>query len=156
MNMLKRVLLVPACAALLATGSAHADYLAIDRIDRVLDTAAAYGFTHYEEIEIKSSGRADVEGWLDDEWYADIEFSIDSGETLKEERKRLITGAWGMSEEDVRQALAVAHAEGMSEFEEINIDKHGMIEIEGRDQNGRELEVKLRLGSDEASAIERD
>nr|WP_228632961.1 PepSY domain-containing protein [Halomonas sp.] len=155
-SMLKKALVVPACLAMFAAGSAQADYLPIDRIDDVLNTAASYGFTHYEEIEIKSRERAEVEGWLDDEWYADVEFALDSGETVKEERKRLITGAWGMSEEDVRQALAVAQAEGMTDFEQIDIDKSGMIEVEGRDQDGRELEIKLRQGSDQASTIERD
>lgn len=156
MKMLKRVLLAPTCAVLLAAGSAQADYLSIDRLDDVLSTATSYGFTHFEEIEIKSRGRVGIEGWLEDEWYVDAEFSIDSGETLKEERKQLITGAWGMSEEDIRQAFAVAQAEGMAEFEEIDIDKRGMIEIEGRDQNGRELEIKLRQGSDQISSVDRD
>ncbi|MGO2880657.1 MAG: PepSY domain-containing protein, partial [Halomonas sp.] len=149
MNVMKKMLLIPASALLLtaAAGSAQADALSMDRVDEVLVPAVDYGFTHYEEISIKSRGRAEVEGWLDDEWYADVEFSLDNGETLKEERKRLITGAWGMSEEDVRQALEVARKEGMSEFEDIDIDKGGVIDIEGRDENGRELEISLRQGS---------
>ncbi|TVP52595.1 MAG: PepSY domain-containing protein [Halomonas sp.] len=156
MNTMKKMLLIPTSALLLAAGSAQADYVAVDRIDDILAHAADYGFSHYEEIKVKSRGRAEVEGWLDDEWYADVEFAIDDGETLKEERKRLVSGAWGMSEEDVRQALNVAQAEGMAEFEEIEIDKSGMIDIEGRDENGRELEISLRQGSDQVSAVDRD
>lgn len=158
MNVMKKMLLIPASALLLtaAAGSAQADALSMDRVDEVLVPAVDYGFTHYEEISIKSRGRAEVEGWLDDEWYADVEFSLDNGETLKEERKRLITGAWGMSEEDVRQALEVARKEGMSEFEDIDIDKGGVIDIEGRDENGRELEISLRQGSYEITEIDRD
>ena len=128
----------------------------VDRIDDILTYASDYGFTHYEEISIKSRGRAEVEGWLDDEWYADVEFSLDNGDTLKEERKRLITGAWGMSEDDVRQALNIASQEGMMEFEEIEIDKNGTIDIEGRDQNGRELDIKMRQGSFQVTEIDRD
>ena len=158
MNALKKVLLIPTSALLLtaAAGSVHADSLPIDQIDSVLTHATDYGFTHYEEISIKSRGRAEVEGWLDDEWYADIEFSIDSGEPLQEKRERLITGAWGMNEDDIRQALEVASQEGMTEFEDIDIDKRGMIEVEGRDQRGRELEIKLRQGSFQVSDIDRD
>ena len=159
MNAIKKMLLVPTSALLFAAaaGSAQADdYVAIDRIDDILTHASDYGFTHYEEIKVKSRGRTEVEGWLDDEWYADIEFLIDNGESLKEERKRLITGAWGMSEDDVRQALNAAQTEGMAEFEEIEIDKTGLIDIEGRDENGRELEISLRQGSLQVSDVERD
>lgn len=158
MNAMKKLLLIPTSALLFAAaaGSVQADSLPVDRIDEVLTHASDYGFTQYEEISIKSRGRAEVEGWLDDEWYADVEFSIDNGETLKEERKRLITGAWGMSEDDIRQALDVANQEGMVEFEDIDIDKSGMIEIEGRDENGRELEISLRQGTDQVSSIDRD
>lgn len=158
MNVMQKMLLIPASALLLtaAASSAQADALSMDRVDEVLVPAVDYGFTHYEEISIKSRGRAEVEGWLDDEWYADVEFSLDNGETLKEERKRLITGAWGMSEEDIRQALEVARKEGMSEFEDIDIDKGGIIDIEGRDENGRELEISLRQGSYEITEIDRD
>ncbi|MCD6005760.1 PepSY domain-containing protein [Halomonas sp. IOP_6] len=158
MNAMKKILLIPTSALLFtaAAGSVQADTLPVDQIDSVLTHATDYGFTHYEEISIKSRGRAEVEGWLDDEWYADIEFSIDSGETLQEERERLITGAWGMSEDDIRQALEVASQEGMSEFEDIDIDKSGMIDVEGRDENGREIEISLRQGSFQVSEIDRD
>ena len=97
-----------------------------------------------------------MEGWLDNEWYADVDFSIDNGESLQEERKRLITGAWGMSEEDIRQALDAASQEGMTEFESIDIDKSGIIDVEGREQNGRELELSLRQGSFEVTQMDRD
>lgn len=91
-----------------------------------------------------------------DEWYADIEFSLDNGETLQEKRERLITGAWGMSEDDIRQALEVAAQEGMAEFEDLDIDKSGIIDIEGRDESGRELEISVRQGSSEVTQIDRD
>lgn len=158
MNAMKKMLMIPASALLLsaAASTVYADTQPVDRIDDILTYASDYGFTHYEEISIKSRGRAEVEGWLDDEWYADVEFSLDNGDTLKEERKRLITGAWGMSEDDVRQALNIASQEGMMEFEEIEIDKSGTIDIEGRDQNGRELDIKMRQGSFQITEIDRD
>ena len=158
MNAMKKMLLIPTSALLLAAavGSAQADSLSMDHIDDVLTHANDYGFTHYEELSIKGRGRAEVEGWLDEEWYADVDFSLDNGETLEEKRERLITGAWGMSEDDIRQALDVASQEGMTEFEELEIDKSGIIDIEGRDENGRELEISLRQGSYEVTQIDRD
>ncbi|KUJ88689.1 MAG: hypothetical protein XD36_0926 [Halomonas sp. 54_146] len=158
MNTMKKMLLIPTSALLFAAaaGTAQADSLPMDRINDVLTHANDYGFSHYEEVSIKSRGRVEVEGWLSDEWYADVEFSLDDGETLQEKRERLITGAWGMSEDDIRQALDVARQEGMVEFEDIDIDESGMIEVEGRDENGRELEISLRQGTDQINKIDRD
>jgi hypothetical protein len=158
MNTMKKMLLIPTSALLLAAaaGSAQADSLPMDRIDDVLNHANDYGFTHYEELSIKGRGRAEVEGWLDEEWYADVDFSLDNGETLEEKRERLITGAWGMSEDDIRQALEIASQEGMVEFEDLEIDKSGIIDIEGRGENGRELEISVRQGSSDVTQIDRD
>lgn len=158
MNTMKKMLLIPTSALLLAAaaGSAQADSLPMDRIDDVLSHANEYGFSHYEEISIESRGRVEVEGWLDDEWYADVEFSLNNGETLQEKRERLISGAWGMSEDDIRQALDVASQEGMVEFEDLDIDKSGIIDIEGRGEDGRELEISVRQGSAEVTQIDRD
>ncbi|MFP3342320.1 PepSY domain-containing protein [Vreelandella aquamarina] len=158
MNAMKKMLLIPTSALLLAAAasSAQADTQPMDRIDDILTYANDYGFSHIEEINVDDRGRVEVEGWLDDEWYADVDFSIDNGESLQEERKRLITGAWGMSEEDIRQALDAASQEGMTEFESIDIDKSGIIDVEGREQNGRELELSLRQGSFEVTQMDRD
>ncbi|MDN6298593.1 MAG: PepSY domain-containing protein [Halomonas sp.] len=158
MNTMKKMLLIPTSALLLAAaaGSAQADSLPMDRIDDVLTHANEYGFSHYEEVSIENRGRVEVEGWLDDEWYADVEFSLDNGETLQEQRERLITSAWGMGEDDIRKALDVASQEGMVEFEDLDIDKTGIIDVEGRDKDGHELEISVRQGSSEITQIERD
>ena len=158
MNTMKKMLLIPTSALLLAAaaGSAQADSLPMDRIDDVLTHANDYGFSHYEEISVKGRGRVEVEGWLDEEWYADVDFSLDNGDTLEEKRERLITGAWGMSEDDIRHALDVARQEGMAEFEDLDIDKSGIIDIEGRGENGRELEISVRQGSSDVTQIDRD
>nr|WP_295707656.1 PepSY domain-containing protein [uncultured Halomonas sp.] len=159
MKTMKKMLLIPTSALLLAAaaGSVQADdALAMDRIDDVLNHANDYGFSHYEEISIESSNRVEVEGWLDEEWYADVDFSLDNGETLQEQRERQITGAWGMSEDDIRQALDVASQEGMVEFESLDINKNGIIDVEGRGENGRELEISVRQGSSDVTQIDRD
>ena len=85
-----------------------------------------------------------------------MDFSLDNGETLQEQRERQITGAWGMSEDDIRQAINNASQEGMLEFEEIEISKTGMIDIDGRDQNGHELDIKVQQGSSQITEIDRD
>ncbi|WP_235041067.1 hypothetical protein [Vreelandella profundi] len=61
-----------------------------------------------------------------------------------------------MSEDDIRQALNVASQEGMVEFEDLDMDKSGMIDVEGSDENGRELEISVRQGADQVSEIDRD
>ena len=156
MKSIKKALLIPA-AALLFAGTVQADdTLELSQIERVLEHASAYGFMQYEEIEAESRGRVEVEGWLDDEWNADVRFDMKSGDTLREKRERLITGAWGMSDSDIRQAFDIAQAEGMTGFEEIKMDESGMIEVEGQDANGRDIEINLRQGSNQVSHIERD
>lgn len=156
MTSIKKALLIPA-VALLFIGTVQADdTMDINRIDQILERTSAYGFTHLEEIEIKRQGQAEVEGWLDDEWNAEVRFDLENGDTLSEKRERLITGAWGMSDDEVRSAFELARSEGMTTFEEIAIDESGMIDIEGRDANGREIEIRLRQGAAQISYIERD
>lgn len=158
MNTMKKMLLIPASALLLtaAAGTAQADTLPLDRIDDVLTHANDYGFSQYQEISIESRNRVEVEGWLDEEWRAEVEFSLENGESLQEQRERQITGAWGMSEDDIRQALDVARQEGMAEFEDMDIDQSGIIDIEGRDDNGHELEISVRQGSYDVTQMDRD
>ncbi|WP_165927483.1 PepSY domain-containing protein [Halomonas marinisediminis] len=133
---------------------AAGDRLAAERLDKVLAQATDFGFQTFEEIEAKRDGRFEVEGWLDDEWQAEVRFDLASGESLKEERRRHDSGAWGLSEAEVRDAMALAVAEGLVEFDELQADRDGRIEIEGYDADGRELEVKILDG--EVLEIERD
>ncbi|NWN83429.1 MAG: PepSY domain-containing protein [Halomonas sp.] len=154
----QRPLVLAGSLALLmgAAGLAQAadDRLATERLDEVLIQASDFGFQTFEEIEAKRGGRFEVEGWLDDEWQAEVSFDPASGESLREERKRRDGGAWGLSEAEVRDAMALAVAEGLAEFEEIQADRDGRVEIEGYDVDGRELEVKSRDG--EVVEVEHD
>ncbi|WP_280547455.1 PepSY domain-containing protein [Halomonas sp. 11-S5] len=144
-----KMILAGSLAALMSVATlaqAEDSRLAAERLDDILAKASAFGFTHFGEIEAKRDDRFAVEGWLDDEWRAEVRFSLESGESLKEERQRREGGAWGMSEAEVREAMALAVAEGLAEFEEIQVDRDGRIEIEGRDADGRAFEVKSRGG----------
>lgn len=155
----KMILTTSLATLLLAAGAAHADddkRLPVDRLDEVLEKAAAFGFTHYQEIEVKGDASVELEGWLDDEWQAEVRLSLESGESLEEERQRREGGAWGMSEADVRLAMEAAVAEGLAEFAEVEVDRDGRIEVEGYDADGRELEVKSRQGERDVVEVEVD
>ncbi|TFH87068.1 PepSY domain-containing protein [Billgrantia azerbaijanica] len=158
--MTRKMLLTTSLATLLlASSAAQADddeRLPVERLDGVLEQAAAFGFTHYQEIEIKRDASVEVEGWLDDEWQADVRLSLESGESLEEERQRREGGAWGLSEADVRLAMEAAVAEGMAEFAELQVDRDGRIEVEGYDADGRELEVTSRQGERDVVEVEYD
>ncbi|SEM15892.1 PepSY domain-containing protein [Halomonas daqiaonensis] len=147
--MQRKMILSASLAALMGAATlaqAADDRLTTERLDEVLVQAGSFGFQTYEEIEVKSRDRVEVEGWLDDEWQAEVRFDLASGESLKEERKKRDGGAWGLGEAEVRDAMAVAVAEGLVEFEELQVDRDGRVEIEGVDADGRELEVRSRGG----------
>lgn len=155
----KMILTASLATLLFATGAAQADddpSLPVARLDGLLEQSKAFGFTHYREIEVKRDASVEVEGWLDDEWQADVRLSLDTGESLEEERQRREGGAWGMSEADVRFAMETAVSEGMTAFTELQVDRGGRIEIEGYDADGRELEVKSRQGERELIDVEHD
>lgn len=157
--MKRKIILIGSLTTLMLAGTmaqAGDDRMATDRLDEVLEQGSAFGFQHYEEIEAKRRNSVEIEGWLDDEWQADVRLSLESGESLEEERKRRDGGAWGMSEDEVRMAMEAAVAEGLAEFEEIKVDRDGRIEIEGRDAEGRELEVSTRQGESGVVEVERD
>ncbi|MGM0914994.1 MAG: PepSY domain-containing protein [Pseudomonadota bacterium] len=155
--MQRKMILTASLAALLGAATlaqAADDRLATERLDEVLAQAGDFGFQTFEEIEVKRDDRVEVEGWLDDEWQAEVSFDLASGESLKEERKKREGGAWGLSEAEVRDAMALAVAEGLAEFEELQAERDGRIDIEGYDADDRELEVKIRDG--EVLEVERD
>lgn len=134
-------LLVPMLAVLPA--AAADDRLPMEDMEGVLAMAADFGFQRYEEIQIEDSDRVEIEGWIDEEWFAEVDFNVRDGSSGKEERERMSSEPSGMSDDAVRQALRIAAAEGMTMFEEIEINRAGHIEVEGRDGDGREIEVVL-------------
>ncbi|CAM3532870.1 PepSY domain-containing protein [Halomonas lysinitropha] len=151
------MILAATLASLMAAATlVHAEEsrLPAERLDDILAQASAFGFTHFGEIEVKDDNSVEIEGWLDDEWQAEVRLSLESGESLEEERKRREGDAWGMSEEDVRLAMEAAVAEGLAEFEEIEVDREGRIEVEGRDTQGRELEIRSRQGERDTGEVE--
>lgn len=129
--------------------------LPLEQIEKVLVMAERHGFLAFREIESKDRGRVEIDGWHDDEWYAEAEFDLADGRLRKEERERR-SGGSRLSADDVRMAVAVAAREGMTHFHEIEISRSGIIEVEGRDAAGRELEVRIRQSDQEPVRVELD
>lgn len=117
----------------------------IGQFDQALNASSKYGIKQYKELESDDDGKVEIEGWVDNEWYAEIEVS-DKGEIIHEKRERRIDGAWGMEEADVRRVIEAAETEGMTTIDEISISSTGVIEVEGEDSEGRDKELKKDKG----------
>lgn len=157
---IKTIAASTAAALLLGAGAVQAVYadesLPVERFDEVLQHAEQYGFIMLDEIEIDDGGRVEIEGWLEDQWRAEVTLSLEDGQTLREDRRRLERDAWGMSFDEARKALAAASDEGLVELESLDVDVSGRIEIEGRDADGREIEVITRQGEEGVERVEND
>jgi len=106
--------------------------------DALLKHADDYGFTHYIDIEIDGN-RIEVDGYLADGWHAEAEFSA-TGSVLKEEKERKIVQPWGLSMDQLKSVISAAQAAGVTVVEEIDVNENGRIEVEGDDDNGRDIE----------------
>lgn len=157
---IKTIAASTAAALLLGVGAAQAVYaderLAVERFDAVLQHAEQYGFVMLDEIEIDDDGRVEIEGWLEDQWHAEVTLSVEDGQALHEDRRRLDRDAWGMSFEEARMALTAASGEGLVEIESLDVDASGRVEIEGYDAEGREIEVTTRQGEEGVERVKHD
>lgn len=152
---IRQTLLLPLVASSLTLGAVSAQAnLTPEQLDTLLGKASDYGFTHYEEISF-DDGEVEVEGWLGNEWVAEVDFS-QQGQVLREERRRRGGNADGMSEQAVRSAVEAATGEGLVRIEEIQTRRGGTIEVEGVDGNGRELEVRVDASSYKVVHVDRD
>lgn len=135
-------------AGLLATSglvlAQQGERSATQDVERVLEHISGYSFTHVVEIEWESRDQIDIEGFLDDGWFAEVRFSA-SGEPVREERERLITGAWGLTPQQVETVLNRGIEAGMVRFDELDVSSRGYVELEGYNDRGREIEINLSL-----------
>ncbi|MFB2706627.1 MULTISPECIES: hypothetical protein [Marinobacter] len=146
-------------ATVLMTGLATSPYaLAVgsfDDADRAIQAGLDYGITQFRSIELDDDKDMEVEGWLDDGWY--VEIDLDRNASLEKEKRQKRGGEpWGISAEDLRAYLDVARQNGMTMLEEIEVKSDGYVEVEGDDERGRELEIKFRLGEMNPIDIDRD
>ncbi|MGD8175530.1 hypothetical protein [Marinimicrobium sp. ARAG 43.8] len=119
-----------------------------DDVKRALDVGTEYGITHFHSIELDDDPNdfAEVEGWLDEQWYVELEINPD-GTIHKEERHKRNGGPWGLSADQTMEYLNAASERGLDQIEEIKMNKRGSVEIEGRHTNGRELELDYEQGN---------
>lgn len=141
--MQKLTMRIVAISAVTAAFSARAD-VPVEKVEDALRAGSDYGIQSYKEFDFDDNGKMEIEGWLDEEWFVEIDVSS-QGEVLKEKRQRRIEGAWGMTEARVREVVEAAKTDGMTIIEEINLKPDGIIEVEGEDSLGREIELKLNI-----------
>lgn len=145
---------------MLAAGVIAAPMAGAASLEDVRETLASgsdYGIQEFRKIEFDDDhrGEKEIEGWMNDEWYVELDLD-NNGQIQKEQRKRDRGERYGLPSSEISAYLEAAQSKGMSSFEEFKVNRRGHIEIEGRDDQGRELEVDFRTGSLNVVRIGRD
>nr|WP_299243514.1 PepSY domain-containing protein [uncultured Halomonas sp.] len=140
------------------TSPAWADDGKLERaqLESLLDKADEYGFTHYEEISMEDGDRLELEGWGKDGWQLDVEMAVEDGSLIKEERRKAQVPDWALSGDQVRQALNNAFESDLQQFEQLDVDRDGSIEIEGYDTQNQEVELRLEGADFSVTGVEND
>ncbi|MGO1749156.1 MAG: hypothetical protein ACTHZR_02645 [Marinobacter sp.] len=154
-----KMIIATALAAGLAAAPLAQASGTIDDAKRAVQIGSDYGITHFHSIELEDDrnddGSMEIEGWLDSEWYVEIDVNND-GSIRKEERRKRTDGPWGLSSADTLDYIDASVNQGMSRIEEIQADANGDIEVEGDNADGQELEVEFRTGSMEPTRVDKD
>jgi len=109
----------------------------LETVNELLD---ANEITHVVEISWDSGNQLDIEGFTVEGRFN--EFSFDNQGELREfERETTQATPWGMDKAQLGKIMAKAEAEGIVEFEEIDINQAGTVEVEGHDKDRQELEL---------------
>lgn len=103
-----------------------------------------YGFSHVTEVEWKSNDRVEVEGFSQDNMRSEVVFGSD-GQVQSEDHERYAREAWGLSLSQLQTAMEKGKEAGISRFDEIDVSSRGEVEVEGYDENDRDVEIKLSL-----------
>jgi hypothetical protein len=143
-------------AGIAATPLAMAD-ARLDDAKNAVTLGTDYGIVEFRSIEFDDDywGETEIEGWLDDGWYVEVE--IDSNGNLdREKRTRFERESYGLSADAVLNYLDAASREGMVRFDEFEVSSRGFISIEGDDDRDEELEIDFRSDSLEPVRVERD
>lgn len=104
-----------------------------------------FGFTHIESIEFEQNGQLEVEGWGADGWYLEAEF--DGATVLEEKRQRTIVQPWGLTFAQLNQVLELAKQDGILRVTELEIQDDGRIEVEGRNDRDRKVELNIMVNN---------
>lgn len=131
----------------------------MDDVKLATQSGADYGLTHFQSIEFDDdhddNDHIEIEGWLDENWYVELDMDSD-GTITREDRQKRGSGPRGLTADETLSYAQASAQEGMTRFDEIDVDDSGRIEIEGDDSNGRELEIDFRTGNMQPVKVERD
>ncbi|WP_438952094.1 hypothetical protein [Porticoccus sp.] len=152
---MKQILTTLTLAALVATPFAYAADTT-DSVNQAIKVGSDHGITHFTSIEFEDNGRLEIEGWIDREWHVELEVRLDGSDIDHEEREKRTGGPWGMAPDELSGYVEAAFEAGVADIDEITIDRRDMIEIEGDDVHGRDLEVYFQRGSREPVRISHD
>lgn len=127
------------------------------QLDTVLKAGSDYGITLFHSIEFDDDTRerVEVEGWLADGAYVELDMHND-GSLGREQRRQRSAEPMGLSLEELRSYMEAARQEGLAEIDEIDVGAGGRIEIDGTDEADRELEINFRQGDMAPLKVERD
>ncbi|MGX5913992.1 hypothetical protein ACR0ST_04605 [Aliidiomarina sp. Khilg15.8] len=103
-----------------------------------------YGFTHIIELEWKSDGNIEAEGFSDDQTMVEVTWDKD-GKVKEEEKERGRAGAWGLTPEQLKTAMKHGKSEGIMRFEEIDVNRRGNISMEGYGKDDNEIEISFTV-----------
>ncbi|MDO6442967.1 hypothetical protein [Marinobacter sp. 2_MG-2023] len=155
---MKTLIATALAASLVAAPQAFASGT-IDDAKRAVQIGSDYGISHFHSIELEDDrdddGSMEIEGWVDNEWFVEIDVNND-GSIKKEERRKRADGPWGLSAAEVADYIDASVKQGMSRIEEIQINSRGEIEVEGDNADGQELEIDYRSGNMEPTRVGRD
>ena len=164
MNISTKTLISTAVASTLAASLTAASLAqaagTVDEAKRAVQIGADYGITHFHSIELDddygiADSRIEIEGWVDSEWYVELDVNAD-GSIQKEQRRKRTDGPWGLSAQQALSYIDASVNEGMQQIEEISADARGDIEVEGSNTSGQELEIDFRTDSMAPRKIEID
>ncbi len=153
---MKMITVTALAAALIVAPLAQASGT-IDDARRAVQIGSDYGISHFHSVELEDDhsddGSMEIEGWVDGEWYVELDVNSD-GSIRKEERRKRKDGPWGMSSAETLGYIDASADQGMSRIEEIQVSANGEIEVEGDNADGRELEIDFRTGSMEPTRVD--
>lgn len=149
------LLIAPFALAGLSSTALADTPISLDELNGLLDTADEHGFSHYDEISIDDS-RLELEGWRDDGTRLEVDLDISDGSVAKERERDDDIPDWSLTGDEVRQALEAAQQEGLATFSDLEADKDGHIDVEGEDEDGQELEIRLSSSDFSVIKVERD
>jgi len=129
----------------------------MDDAEKALQAGTDYGISQFTSIEFDDDGHSPVEleGWVDEEWYVELDVTLD-GSIEREQRRKHSGEAGGATAEEIRTYLASSREQGLAHVEEIDVRSNGGIEIEGEGQDGREVELVFRPGNNGPVRVERE